>query len=239
MFGLAHHDDGLFLQGGRGTGLHAGAAGHAFAVQERLVLPGRHAGIEALAGDRQREGALRFLAGAHAAVADDALGGVEGEVRVGFVLFGLEVVGAVVAVAHVAQAHDPGHVLQFAVAVGRTGQAVQRMVRDVQLHHAAPKVVQLGRFGVDHHAVLGRRGAGRGIAAAAFDLHQAQPARAEGFQAVGGAELGDVDAGFGGRAHQRRALGHGDFLAIDGQGDGLLGHAGRRAHVAVALDDGF
>lgn len=222
VLGLAHHDDGLFLQGRGRTGLHAGAAGHAFAVQERLVLPRRHARLEALAGDGQREGALGFLAGAHAAVADDALGGVIGEVRIGLVLLAFQVIGAVIAVAHVAQPHHAGHVLQLAVAVGRTGQAVQRMVGDVQLHHPAPQVVQLGRFGEHHHAVLGRRGARGGIAAPALDLHQAQAARAERLQAVGGAELGDVDAGLGGRAHQRGAFGHGDFLAVDGQGDGLF-----------------
>ena len=81
--------------------------------------------------------------------------------------------------------------------------------------------------------------AGRRIAPASVDLHQAQAARAEGLQAVGGAELGDIDAGLGGRAHQRAAFGHGDFLAIYGQGDGLGGLAGGRAQVAVSLDDGF
>src|SRR2546429_1565016 len=35
----------------------------------------------------------------------------------------LEMVGAVEAVAHLAQAHRAGHVLQFAVAVGAAGQA--------------------------------------------------------------------------------------------------------------------
>ncbi|MCY1199487.1 hypothetical protein D9M72_108910 [compost metagenome] len=239
VLGLAHHDDGLFLQGRRRTGLHAGAAGHAFAVQERLVLARRHARFEALAGDRQRERALGFLAGAHAAVADDALGRVVGEVRVGFVQRALEVVGAVVAVAHVAQAHHAGHVLQFAVAVGRTGQAVQRVVGDVELHDAAAQFVQLRRFGVDHHAVLGRGRARSGVAPPAFDLHQAKPARAEGFQAVGRAQLGNVDAGLRGRAHQRGAGGHRDGLAVDGQGDGFDGLARRRAHVAIALDDGF
>ncbi|KAG1382532.1 hypothetical protein G6F59_017847 [Rhizopus arrhizus] len=79
VLGLAHHDDGLFLQGRGRTGLHARAAGHAFAVQERLVLPRRHARLEALARNRQRKRALRFFAGADAPVADDALGRVVAE----------------------------------------------------------------------------------------------------------------------------------------------------------------
>ncbi|MDT4826606.1 hypothetical protein FQZ97_599210 [compost metagenome] len=239
VLGLAHHDDGLFLQGRGGTGLHAGAAGHAFAVQERLVLPWRYARVEALAGDRQRERALRFLAGAHAPVADDALRRVVAEVRVGLVFFALQVVGAAVAVAYVAQAHHARHVLQFAIAVGRTGQAVQRMVGDVELHHAAPQIMQLRRLGVDDHAVFSRRRARGRVAPAALDLHQAKPARAEGFQAVRRAQLGDIDAGLRGRAHQRRAGRYGDGLAVDGKGDGFDGLARRRAHVAIALDDGF
>ena len=47
------------------------------------------------------------------------------------------------------------------------------------------------------------------------DLDQAQPARAERLEAVGGAQLGDVDAGERGRPHDRRARGHADRLAVD------------------------
>ena len=49
---------------------------------------------------------------------------------------------AVIAVAHLAQADRAGHVLQFAVAVGGAGQAVERMVGDVELHHAAAQLRQ-------------------------------------------------------------------------------------------------
>ena len=43
--------------------------------------------------------------------------------------------GAVVAVTHFAQPDRAGHVLQFAIAVGRAGQAVERMLGNVELHH--------------------------------------------------------------------------------------------------------
>ncbi len=43
----------------------------------------------------------------------------------------------VVAVAHFAQADHAGHVLQLAVAVRGAGEAVERMVGDVELHHVA------------------------------------------------------------------------------------------------------
>src|SRR5690606_10416456 len=82
VLGLAQLDDGFLHQRGGGTGLHAGAAGDAVAGQEVLVLAGGHAGLEAALVYGQREGALDFLAGAHAAVADDALAGVVGEIGV-------------------------------------------------------------------------------------------------------------------------------------------------------------
>jgi hypothetical protein len=78
--------------------------------------------------DRQREGALHLLAGAHATRANNAFCRVEGEIRVGGVFLTLQMIGAVMAVAHLAQAHGTRHVLQFAIAVGGTGQAIKRMV---------------------------------------------------------------------------------------------------------------
>ena len=91
-----------------------------------------------------------------------------------------EVVLAFIAVAHFAQADRAGHVLQFAIAVGGAGQAVQRMVGDVELHDALAELLEPLGLGVHHHARRDRRGAGRGRAGAAFDLDQAQPAGAKG-----------------------------------------------------------
>ena len=166
--------DDLFLdqRGGRAS-LHAGAAGHALAGHETLVLAGGDARIEAAAVHRQREGALHFLTGTHAAAAHDAFGRVVVEIRVGLVLRLLEVVGPLIAVAHVAQAHFAGGVLQLAIAVGAAGQAVQRMVGDVELHHALAQLGEPLVLGVDHHAVVGGRGARRRGATASLDLDQA------------------------------------------------------------------
>ena len=163
MFGLADLDHGFLGQGRGRAGLHAGAAGHAFGAQETLAHARRNAAVKAAAGNGQREGALHFLAGAHAARADDAFRGVVGEVGIGFVLrhpgrvglavrLGEHVVLALIAVAHVAQADRARHVLQFAVAVGGTGQAVQRMVGDIELHHALAQLLQPLGLGVDHEA---------------------------------------------------------------------------------------
>ena len=70
----------------------------------------RDAAVEAAAIDRQRECALHFLAGAHAAIADDALRRIVGEIGVRLVLrCSLQMVLAFVAVAHLAQADGAGH----------------------------------------------------------------------------------------------------------------------------------
>jgi hypothetical protein len=55
---LAVLDDAVLHQGGRGAVLHAGPAGHALGIHERLALARRYLRIEATARDGQREGAL-------------------------------------------------------------------------------------------------------------------------------------------------------------------------------------
>jgi hypothetical protein len=81
------------------------------------------------------------------------------------------VIGAVVAVAHVAQTDDAGHLLQLTVAVRGAGQAIQRVVGDVELHHATTQIRELSRLRPDLHTGLDERGAGGGVALAPFDLH--------------------------------------------------------------------
>ena len=130
MLRLAQRDHALFGQRRRRAGLHACAAGDAFGAEE-IRAAGRNLGVEAAPLDGQREGALHFLTRPHAARADDAFGGFEGEIRVALVLRRFGMVCAVHAVANVAQPHDAGHVLQLAIAIGGTGQAVKRMVGDV------------------------------------------------------------------------------------------------------------
>src|SRR5690606_25549398 len=61
---LAVIDDRLFDQRRRRAGLHAGAAGDAFGVEEALPHARRDLGIEAAAFDGERERALHLVAGA-------------------------------------------------------------------------------------------------------------------------------------------------------------------------------
>jgi len=120
-------------------------------------------------------------------------------------------------VTHLAQAHRAGHVLQFAIAVGRTGQAVERVVGDVELHHAPADPAHLLGLGAHDHALGDRRGAGRGRAPPPVDLDDAEPARAERFERVRGAELRHLDTGLAGGAHDGGAGGHGHGKPVDTQ----------------------
>ena len=160
MFGLADLDDRILDQRRRGAGLNAGAAGDAFRLHIALAHPRRDAAVEAAPLDRQRECALHLGTGAHAAIADDALRGVIGEIRVRLVLgqpFGVwlarvageDVVLAAVTVSHFAQADRARHFLQFAIAIGRASEAVERMVGDIKLHDPAPDRMQPRRRCLD------------------------------------------------------------------------------------------
>src|SRR5262249_52814066 len=136
----------------------------------------------------------------------DAFRRVEVEVRVALVLYRVEVVLTLVAVPDLTQADCACHVLQFAVAIGTTGEAVERVVGDVELHDVLTEFGDLRRLRPHDHAV-GHRGRARGRRApAAVDLDQAQSAGAERIQPIRGAQLGDVDPGERGRAHDRSAF---------------------------------
>ena len=95
----------------------------------------------------QREQTMHF----EGSIGEIGVGGVlRQEVLVeGAVVLGEDVVVALIAVAHLAQADGAGHVLQFAVAIGGAGQAVERMVGDVELHHALADLLQALGLGLD------------------------------------------------------------------------------------------
>ncbi len=259
VLGRADLDDRFFLQGRGRAGLHTGAAGDAFRTQECLMHAGRDAGFESAALDRQRKGALHLFAGPHAARADDAFGRIIGEIRIALVLrheagigftggvAGEDVVLAGIAVAHIAKTHGAGHVLQLAVAVGRTGQAVERVIGNIEFHHALAQLLQPVRLGVNHHAGFNRCCAGGRCAAASVDLDKAEAAGTEGIDHVGRAELRDADAGFRGCAHHRRADRYGNLATVDGECNGLFRagcggavvHLSNVAHGFAPLSDFF
>ncbi len=238
---LRHADlvDGLLLQGRGRAGLHTGAAADAIRVQE-ILRPGRDAGVEAAPVHGQREGALHLFAGAHAAHADDAFRGIIEEIRIGIVARDIERIGPlrrtrldmVLArrIAHVAQANGPRHVLQFAIAIGRAGQTVQRVIGDIELHHPAPQPRQLIGLGLHDHAFAHGGRAGRRRAAHPFDLDHTQAARAVSIQHIGRTQLRHGDPGLGGGAHHGGALGHAHIHAVDHQSH-RRARFFRRAHI--------
>ena len=95
-------------------------------------------------------------------------------------------------IAHLAQANGTGDILQFAVAVGRAGEAIEGVIRNVEFHHPAPHLGDLLRLRVHHHALLNRLRAGGDQTAPAFHFNQTDATGTKRLQAVGGAQLGDV-----------------------------------------------
>ena len=233
MFRLAERHHRFLDQRPGRAGLHAGAAGDAFRGQERLVHAGDDLGGETAAFDREREGALGFLARTHAARADDAARRIELEIGVGGVDRRVQVVRAGVAVAHRPHADEAGHLMHFAIAGGGCGQGLDRMIGEVQLHHPAPQPAHPLGPGGDLHPRRDGRGAGGGGAATPFDLHETKPAGAERGQAIGGAELGDLDPGFHRRPHHGDPFRHRDRLAVDRQGHVRGGAGLRRAVIGL------
>ena len=227
MLGLAFFDDGFFGECCSGAGLHTSAAGHAFGIQKAFIHACRNMGGKAAAINRQGKSALHFFAGPNATRADDALCRIEGEIGIGFIL-GLEaeiflaavtlcrgMVFAGITVTNITKSDGSGHVLQFAITIGSTGETIEGMVGNVKFHHAFAQFVQAVVFGVDFDAGCNGRGAGSRRSLAAFDFDEAKPTGSKSFQRIRGAELWNLGAKFHGRPHDRRALRHCDFDAID------------------------
>ena len=85
VLGRPDLDHRFLVQRRSRAGLHAGAAGHAFKLEERPGLARRDERLKAAPGNGQREGALHLLAGPHAARTDDAFRRLVGEIGIGSV----------------------------------------------------------------------------------------------------------------------------------------------------------
>ena len=83
---------------------------------------------------------------------------------------------ALIAIAHIAQADLGGGILQLAIIVGAAGQAIERVIGDIKLHHPAPDLLQPWRLRFDHHALRGLRGATGGQPTHPLNLDQTHPA---------------------------------------------------------------
>ncbi len=228
------------------TRLHAGAARNAFGIHERIVLARGDLRQEAAAFDGQRERALLLVARAHATRADDALRGIEAEIRIGFVdvceerivravgVLRLHVIRAVETVAHFVEADGLRHLLDLGAPARRRRDRSERMIGKIKLHDAAAQLAELFALRRHLHAGRDRRRARSRKSLHAFDLHEAEPARAERVEQFRRAELRDRDADFGRGAQHRSAGGHADFLTVDGQRDDLGRLRLRRAEIGFS-----
>ena len=88
-------------------------------------------------------------------------------------------------VTDLAQPNCTCHVLKFAVAVGGTGEAVEGVVRYIELHDTASQSGQFFGLRSNRHAFGNGLSAGSVKTASAFDFHHAKPARAKRVEAVG------------------------------------------------------
>ncbi len=224
--------DRLVGEGAGRAGGHALAARDAGRRAHRVVEVEGDPGGVALAAAADHVVALQVVAGAHAAVAEDAGVVVDRDHRVG----------------RVGAPAGPGRQLAGgdAVAVGQGQQQVvagrgllrvvlrRRLVGEQQLGQGGPAALDVvGRRG-DRHAVLARPHAGRGEHPAA-DVDHAHPADPDRVHPLVVAEHRDVDAGVARGGPDRRARGHRQGLAVDGDRDrrGVGRRRSSRGHVVT------
>ena len=79
-------------------------------------------------------------------------------------------------VADIAQTNGACLILQFAITIGGACQAIERMVRDIQLHHAFAQFCQMRGLRAHNHAGFHGGRATRWGPSAAIDFDQAQAA---------------------------------------------------------------
>ena len=166
----------LFGQRCRRAGLHARAARHAFG-RKKVVdrKPGRYFRPEPAAFDGESKRPLHFVAGAHAARTDNALGRIKVEIGVGRVLRLPQMVIAL-AISYIAQADSARLILQLAIAVRSARQAVERVIGNIEFHHALAQLGKVRRLRADDHVVGNGRGARCGRAAHPGDFDETQAA---------------------------------------------------------------
>ena len=210
------------------AGGHALPAGHARRLAHRVIQVERDARRVALARAADDVVALDVVAGAHAPVAEDARVVVDRDDGVRVVLpaaltaldLGLVLLDAVAAHEH--QQLVVGRRQLLRVLVDR------RLVDQQQLGELGAVALELGRGGLDLHAVLAGADASGGVDTGA-DVDDAHAADADRVVALVMAENGDLDPRVLRRLPDRRALRHGDLAAVDRQADGAdLGGGGSR-----------
>ena len=117
-----------------------------------------------------------------------------------------------------------GQVLQFAVAVAVAGLAVLGVVVQQQFDDVTAGLADVGRVGLDLHALPHQLAAGGHVEAHLLDLDHAHAAGALQAQVGVVAEPGDADPELLAGLHDGRAFGDRKGRAVDGEGDFLFEH---------------
>ena len=176
VLGNTFFDDAVFGERCGRTGRDAGAAGDAVRLHEVCLGSDADTRVKTAPRDGQCKSALSLLASPDAARTNNALRGIKGEVGTAFIFLQLRVILTSKAVTHVSEADLARGRLQLTVPVGRTGETIQRVVTDIQLHYAATNFCQLIALSGYRHTRLNGCGAGRGIPPTAFNVDQAHAA---------------------------------------------------------------
>ncbi len=233
--GRSDIDHCLFDKRRSRTSLNAGAARHAFGAEKIFGgQPCRYARIPAppLHGERKR--ALDFVARADTARAQDAFAGIKIEIGVRLVLWLIEMI-RLCHIPDLAKADCPRLILKFAIPVRCAGQAIERVIRNVELHHALAQFLQEVRLRPHDHAGFDRGRATRGSPLSAVDFDKAQPTRSEAFEAVCRAQFWNCSSDFCCRTHHTCSFGNSDALTVDRQRDHHARPAGGRSEIGLRL----
>ncbi len=210
------HQGGFLLlaQGAHRAGGDALAAGDAGHAVERQIPRRGDGGIKAAFHRADDAHGLRFVAGGHAAAAEDALVVVAHDGG-GFVIY-LVLVALALKLVAVFHAQLQRQLLQFAVLATHAAEALFIVVGENQLQNHLARLAYLGRVGAHHHAVARLQHAGR-LQGAAAGVHHAHAAGANLVQILEEAQRGDTDLGLTRCLQHRGALGHNHLHVVDGQ----------------------
>ena len=203
------------------TALHAGDA------VESLAERGTDHGLETAELGKERTDRLHLVAGRHATAAFDAFAVITHKCGRAFID---RVRGLDPAIPDGADIEFKGEGLQLAVIVPFAGLAVAVVFGKQELDNRAPRFTHALRVRMHFHSFGGRHDTGGDERLCAFDLHDADAARADRLHVFEIAESGNIDTGLARGVKYGRTFGNGDGNGIDGKG---------RHHALLSAHTGF
>ena len=220
-FGRADFDDLLLYQRSGGASLNTGTAGYAFAPKEIVRRqPGRNFRIEPAPLHRQSKCPLHLVTRPDAPRTGNAFRRIKIEIRIGVILLLPQMVCLYI-IAYITQTDGACLILQLTIPVGTASQAVERVIGDVELHHALAQHRETRGLRVNDHAGFDRRRAAGRRTFVAVNLDEAEATGTEAFHAVCSTKFGDRRALLCRCTHDAAAGGHGDVAPVNGKRNAL------------------